>query len=55
MASARTGHDVVKRHLGRRERVPAELARIAVAQQNVLPGKRPALLGDMPVSEQADY
>src|SRR5580700_2747972 len=37
--------------LGARKYPAAELAGVAISQQNIFSGKRPTLLGDMPVSK----
>src|SRR2546430_12192133 len=46
---------MVERQFRAGEQAAAELASIPVAQQNVLARKRAALLGDMPISQQANY
>src|SRR5579862_3016780 len=53
--AARARHHVVERQLRRGKRRAAELARVAVAQQDVLARKSAALLRDMPVAEQPDH
>src|SRR5271154_7467431 len=53
--AARARHDVVEGEFGSRQGRAAELASVAVAQQNVLARKRAALLRDVPVGEQADH
>src|SRR5229473_699298 len=49
------GHDVIQSQLGAQQSPPAELAGVAVTQQNVLPRKRAALLRDVPVGQQANH
>src|SRR5271156_845108 len=51
----RTRHHVIQRQLRSRERPRAELASISVAQQNVLPRKRAALLRNVPVTQQPNH
>ncbi len=48
--AARTRQHVIQRQLRSRKRAPAELASIAVAQQNIFARKRAALLRNVPVS-----
>lgn len=52
---ARTRHHVIQRQLGSGEHPRAKLARVPVAQQNILPRKRAALLRNMPVAQEANY
>src|SRR5271163_431407 len=53
-SATRPGNHVVQRQLGTWEDAPAELAGIAIAQQNVLPRERPALLRNVPVRQKSD-
>ena len=53
--AARTRHHVVERKLRAWKYAPSELARVAVAQQNVFPRKRAALLRNMPVRKQSNH
>jgi hypothetical protein len=48
-SAARTGNDVIQRQFRARKNSAAELAGIAVAQQNVFAGKRAALLWNVPI------
>jgi len=54
-AAAGAREDMVERQFGGGELVAAELAGIAVAQEDVFAGKGASLLGDMAVAEQADH
>lgn len=54
-AAARTGQHVVESKLRRRKCTAAELAGVAVAQQDILARKSAALLRNVPVAEQANH
>jgi len=45
---------MVKSQLGSWKDAPAELARVAIPQKDILPRERSSLLRDMPVSQQPD-
>lgn len=46
---------MIQRQLRRRKHTPAELASIVIAKQNVLARKRPGLLGNVTVGQEADH
>src|SRR4030088_2408262 len=53
-AAARTGNDMVQRQLARRQDNAAVLARVSIAQQNVLAAQRTRLMGNPAVLEQTN-
>src|SRR5208283_3797926 len=54
VAPAGTRHDVVERELGSGERPAAELARIAIAQKDILAREGAGLLGNVAIGQQAN-
>ena len=53
--ATRAGNYVVQRQLRRWKCVPAELAGVVVAQQDILAGQRSGLLGDVAIRQQPDH
>src|ERR1700739_2788199 len=51
-SAARTWHDVIQSQFRTRKNLAAELARIAIAQENILSRKRAALLRNMAVGQK---
>ena len=49
--AARTRHHVVQGQLRSRKRGAAKLTSIPIAQQDILPGERATLLGNMPIGQ----